>query len=635
MLSKRKQLHQCYTGCNCRNQNKPGESYIIVFTRTVDEYTTYEMRYYFTKHELYFVTTNSNNPSQYEITPIRSACQTNTPNLSCYNQCPPPVPGPPCPQPCPPGPSGPPGFQGATGISGGGTPGHTGATGIQGFQGATGISGGGTPGATGIQGFQGATGLRGPAGSFCFQGKFNPYQSYLTNCIVSTDCDPCHDDDDTCNEYKPRKLWIYTGPNPSMPGDCPEEVAGWVLMIECCLPNKECEIPEREENKCCRKCKICINCFDMSKQYHKCDLVKYDNGIYQACSNVKGEDPRHSRKWELLLSDGRPGEDGKQGKPGNPGKDGNDGIGFTFYPSFDVKKSYVKNDIVRVEGTCHNPGILYIYNGCDPSKPGKSPKVIKGFEIYLKDGACDDCCDGCEGCTGDGNCHGSEASRSRRSSVSTNVSDPCCSSCGLSFTRCKCQTKEPSYPNTCDTESSISTSISRKSEIDDLLSCFPKERSCSFYAVKTNDCCFDLKQRKKDKWWVPVSMDSVVKNSDVFTLEKNCIVFNRINFYKVTVHFTYIGVNLCKLIAYLLDPMDDPEGHEFPAQSKIKASKIRQTGLVNRKNTINYSFVLNVTQPMSQLIIQNIHNQKELNKQTGDKMTIFGEEQTWILIETI
>lgn len=677
MLARRRtnNRHQCGPDCGC---SKPSERYLLIYNKFEPDFN-YQIRYYLKRNELFFVTIG-NDTGKCDIIPITygSLCE---PTPACGNGIICPVPCPPTP--CPPGPCPPP---------------HP------------------------------------PCPpSFCFKGKFNPAISYEPNCVVNTDCqNNCEDE----RVYKPKKLWIWTGKTPSPPGASPEVIPGWVLMVECCFEKKDdCS---DDDDDCSKKCKLCIFPYDSCKTYSKCDLVRVEGdcddlgGVYQANCKVRGENPKKSRKWHLVISDGKCGE---VGPPGKPGRKGENGLGFTYYPCFDSCTSYCKNDVVRYKKKCE-PGILYIYTLDTPSRPGKNPKNIQGFEIFLKDGSCDDC--NCEeecDCAEDDDCSRRSTERSTECKRSERYSEPCsekpkCDLCfrgewcrdekyfindlviyesstyiairnscgekpcckeywilfvaGINFrgewdrreiyylnnivkydnvlyiaTACEvrvrpsedcsdwkilidCCKEKPDCSTLCSSErnerpipsESTVANLMTDKEINDLLTNYDgKSRSNVLYLLKQKKTVINF-EGKLEKWWTVISFNDVVKTSSAFTFDKTSVSFNKSGIFKVSLQLTYTGVNVCKVLAYLLDPKDNvAENSSYNKNKKVRASKIRQYSLANRKNTLNYSFILNVSKPLSQLVMTNIHKQDELNGVST--LTIFGKDRTWLLIEEI
>ena len=132
---------------------------------------------------------------------------------------------------------------------------------------------------------------------------------------------------------------------------------------------------------------------------------------------------------------------GKRGEKGERGKRGSRGISLTFRCIYDATKVYCHNDVVRVEGKCGYPGMVYIFIGSStgPLPEGTDITTVPGWKLLLRDGVC--CSERC----------------SERCSES--CSESCKESCNESY--------KESHSESCSESSTDASSTSPDSNISD------------------------------------------------------------------------------------------------------------------------------------------------------------------------
>ena len=155
-----------------------------------------------------------------------------------------------------------------------------------------------------------------------------------------------------------------------------------------------------------------------------------------------------------------------------------------------------------------------------------------------------------------------------------------------------------------------------------------------YYAYKQNNSVYNT-TCKKSKWNVPIIFDKTVEVGASFDNKKGQIIFNKMGTYKITVHINFNGMNLFKTSAFLLKPSDDPESNVYQKDRKIPSSNMLITCASQIKNHLHYCFLVKVKDALSTLIIMSEHQEKMKLLSEEKKITIYGKEKTWILIESM
>ena len=115
-------------------------------------------------------------------------------------------------------------------------------------------------------------------------------------------------------------------------------------------------------------------------------------------------------------------------------------------------------------------------------------------------------------------------------------------------------------------------------------------------------------------------------------------MFKRPGTYKVTTHVKYSGANYFKVAGYLSQPSNISIGTNnlFTPDNKLKQSTYSLFGSSKMKNHLHYSFVFDVTKPLTTFtmaLIQKIKGIKQL-EETKD-IIVYGTSHSWIMIEKI
>jgi hypothetical protein len=152
-----------------------------------------------------------------------------------------------------------------------------------------------------------------------------------------------------------------------------------------------------------------------------------------------------------------------------------------------------------------------------------------------------------------------------------------------------------------------------------------------YYASKQSNITHSLNS-KKAKWNIPLLFEKLIDGSQFIDHRKGQIIFNKTGKYKVTIHVKYIGTSHFKVVGYLLRPSDNAQSDTYQKDRQIIASQMVVIGPAQIKNYLHYSFITNVKDVLSTLVIMSVHHS---NRQNNGEIIIFGKSTTWILIEKL
>lgn len=379
---------------------------------------------------------------------------------------------------------------------------------------------------------------------------------------------------------------------------------------------------------------------------------------------------------------GNKGDRGEKGKKGcgEKGERGCPGPGFRYCGCYDPIKTYCYGDVVRINcdarDDCKKRGKLYVYVGHRPSSPELAEISLSdcaSWKLFLKDGKCcrkPEPCSPSSSCTVSDSCVDSSV-RELIDKYAGCETKPSCrpSKDCINLRYCGLWEKHKKYAKASVVHYHHTLALALK---DVPKGAPPTEKRYWFliggshreperrerqddnsqnqlegsifetsgpvgtaaYASKQLDVRY-LPSSSRKKWSIPIVFEKAETNIPQLIIKpRTHTVFRTPGIYRVTVHVSFKGINLFRTVGYLLPPGEDPNSSDYRKNRKLPASKMSAVSGSTKKGHLNYSFPVTINEPGSTLVMTAIHHQ-DINTSDDREIIIYGEGQTWILIERV